>query len=123
MIPSDVPRPYQISETFRKDDSLTQAILEQCYLPCSPITSSLEENAKFSVLVESLVRLFLTRADLCLTPTLDEAVEIGINEREKKAKSDRKRGQEAEMSRLFLKMSGQRLRSLLLWAEQSTLDD
>lgn len=116
LMPSGVHRSKQTT------DSISQDILEEYYLPHCANTVSIVDNAKFSILVESLLRLFLV-ADCALeyTPGLVEAVETGIKAREKKAaaKKDRRKKVNAarekleEAERIWLKTSGQRLREIL----------
>ncbi|CZR52070.1 uncharacterized protein PAC_01947 [Phialocephala subalpina] len=116
-LPSSAPRPGV------DNDELSQVILEQCYLPFSATTSSISDNAKVSILVESLLRL-LVRVKLTFhTPSLDTAIEDGIKARESRFKGDKKKKDTAtrrkdEKDMLCLRGSGQRLRSLFSWIEQ-----
>ncbi|KAF8852394.1 hypothetical protein BDZ45DRAFT_599976 [Acephala macrosclerotiorum] len=122
-LPSSAPRPPDVCSEGANNDALTQVILEQCYLPFPATTSSASDNAKVSMLVESLLRLLvrekLTFYNLCL----DTAIEDGIKARESKIKGDKKKKDNAarrkdENDIMSLRGSGQRLRSLLSWIEQ-----
>lgn len=89
------------------------------------MTSSIEDNAKYSILVENLFRLFLTDCEGLHTPDLDDAIERGISAREKKAKVDGRRKADAvkkeeEIAKVFLDASSRRLRSLVDWVEQTS---
>ncbi|TAQ85119.1 hypothetical protein B7494_g6544 [Chlorociboria aeruginascens] len=99
----------------QENDDLSQDILETCYLPFSANTSSVEDNAKLSVLVEMIFRLLLQSCPLYHTPNLEEAVEKGIAAREFKVR--KKRDEETEQDRAWLKGSSQRLRGLLACVE------
>lgn len=79
LLPWSAPRP--------EDDDLTQPILERCFLPFAANTSSIEDNAKVSISVETLLRLLTTTSDIDPTPELMEAVNGGIAAREKKCNS------------------------------------
>ncbi|TGO11873.1 hypothetical protein BTUL_0099g00050 [Botrytis tulipae] len=122
-LPKSAVRPQDV-EDF-KNDTLTQRILEICYLPHCPMTSSIEDNAKYSILVENLFRLFLTDCEGLHTPDLDDAIERGISAREKKCKTDGRRKADAmkkeeEIAKFFLDASSRRLRSLVDWVEESS---
>jgi hypothetical protein len=111
-LPNTAPRPG------RENDSFTQADLERCYLPFAANTSSVADNAKVSILVESLFRLFVKKCGCVYTEELRRAVEKGIEARENKVKSTRKRTarnieDKEDVNMVWLKGSGRRLRSLL----------
>lgn len=103
------------------DDDLTQEVLEKCYLPFAANTTSLVDNAKVSLLVEALLRLYAHDAGLPLdvTPALRRAVDQGIQAREAKATRDRRKkpggrmDEEETSAKAYLKGSAARLRSLL----------
>jgi len=122
LLPNTAPCSQSISH--REDDSLSQDILEQCFLPFSANTSSVEDNAKVSLLVESLFRLFLRSYPVYHTPSLEEAIEKGVQARENKIKNDKRKKEnglkrkEEENDRLWLRASGERLRSLLILVER-----
>jgi hypothetical protein len=122
LLPNTVPRPHTLSD--RTGDELSQYILERCFLPFAASTSSTEDNAKVSILVENILRLFIRTESCYHTPTLDAAVEKGILAREAKSKGDKRRRdkkalkKEEENDRVCLEASGKRLRSLLAWVEQ-----
>lgn len=90
------------------------------------MTSSFDDNAKLSILVENLFRLFLTGCEAIHTPNLNHAIENGISSREKKCKKDTRRKADAatkkeeEVAKIFLDASSRRLRSLVDWVEESS---
>ena len=126
-LPPSAPRPETVSE--RSSDGISQDIIERCYLPFAAHTHSTDDNAKVSILVESLFRMLLRFPRVYHTPSLDEAVETGILARENKCKNDKKRkGHNARKTeegedRAWLDASGKRLRSLVAWTEQHIYSD
>jgi hypothetical protein len=127
LLPNTTPSPDSIMH--RENDELSQEILEKCFLPFSASTSSTEDNAKVSLLAESLFREFLKSCRVYHTPSLDAAIEKGILAREIKIKGDKRRrdadarSKDEENSRMWLKASGERLRSLLSWVEERNYSD
>jgi hypothetical protein len=127
LLPNTVPRPQSVSN--RNGDGLTQDILEKCFLPFAASTSSIEDNAKVSILAENMLRVFLKSVRVYHTPNLDAAIEEGIFARETKIKGDKRRrdrrvlNKDEEKDRAWLIASGKRLRSLVAWVEQSVSDD
>ncbi|KXG53095.1 uncharacterized protein PGRI_001450 [Penicillium griseofulvum] len=61
---------------------LTQAKLEECFLPYAAATASVENNAKVSILLEALMTLLHKSNMLSVTPSLVKAVRSGIARRE-----------------------------------------
>jgi hypothetical protein len=114
------------STVDREDDDLSQEVLEKYFFPFPANTSSIADNAKVSILVEMQLRLFLKSCQCYHTPSLTSAIERGIIARENKSKGDRRRKdngvrtKDEENDREWLRASGERLRSLLLWVEQNS---
>lgn len=108
LLPLSAPRPA--------DDDITQRNLERSFLPFAANTSSVEDNAKVSILVETLFRLLTIMSDIDPTPQLSAAIEKGI-----KARRDRcmgiqgKRSARAkdEKNMVWLRSSADRMRFLL----------
>lgn len=100
-------------------------VLEKCLLPFAANTSSVQDNAKVSMLVENMLRLFLKACECDNTPSLVSAVEKGIAARENKVKGDKRRkdinlkSKAEDSDMVWLKSSGERLRMLLVWIEKS----
>jgi hypothetical protein len=124
LLPNSAPRPQTVSQ--RNGDDLSQEILEKCFLPFAANTSSTEDNAKVSILVESMFRLLLKSSlRVCLSPCLYAAIEKGILARENKIKNEKRRRdngrrkKEEENDRMWLTASGKRLGSMLAWVEQN----
>jgi hypothetical protein len=126
-LPNSAPRPQAVSG--RSSDDLSQEILEKCFLPFAANTSSTDDNAKVSILVERMLRLSLKNFRVYHTPDLDTAIETGILARENKCKNDKRRRdnsarkKEEENDRMWLIASGERLRSMLAWVEQNNYSD
>lgn len=101
----------------RDAEGITQEILERWVLPCKAATSSTADNARVSVLAESLFRLYLKSCGARHTPELNAAVEAGVRAREAKAKIDRRRRDSSadEKDREWLTASAHRLRTLVEW--------
>jgi hypothetical protein len=112
---STASRPQPVSADDA--DGITQGILERLILPSVAATSSTADNARVSILIESLFRLFLKSCTASRTLDLENAVESGIRAREAKAKSDRRRrdNRDDERDRVWLSASGGRLRTLVEW--------
>ncbi len=90
--------------------------LERCFLPFAANTSSVEDNAKVSLLVETLFRLLATHGGIEYTPELMVAVEKGVNAREKKCKGTRKKkfgSSKDDEDMYWLKSSAVRMNLLL----------
>ncbi|KAJ5168115.1 uncharacterized protein N7482_003709 [Penicillium canariense] len=96
------------------DNYLTDAKLEQCFLPYAAATASVVDDAKFSILLESLVTLLAGQNMLKLTPSLKSAVKAGIRRREDKesyrSQASRKK---KSLEWCWLEESGQRLMFLV----------
>jgi len=113
----------------RENDDLSQEVLEKCFFPFAASTSSAADNAKVSILVEVQFRQFLQSCRCYHTATLGAAIEKGILARENKSKGDKRRkeggvrAKEEENDREWLRASGERLRSLLLWVQQNDEGD
>lgn len=73
------------------NDNMSQDILEHSYLPYAANTSSIVDNIKVSLCVETLLRLLDFHVGLAWTPGLQEAVEAGIKARIAKAKKKQTR--------------------------------
>ena len=103
-------------------DDLNQEVLEQCYLPFAANTRSVGDNARFSLCVEALVRLYDSFVGLEWRTGLDGAFEKGIKAREEKGRKVGGRkgeaGQEGGVGdREMLMASGVRLRAVVAMAK------
>jgi hypothetical protein len=106
------------SAPLENNDDLSQQILETCYLPFPANTHSIADNAKVSLLVESLLRLMVEHANLVFTVELESAVETGVMAREMKARANarKKRDEllrEEEEHWVFLRASSRRMKDLV----------
>lgn len=121
-LPTSAPRPQTVSG--RGDDELSQNVLEKCFLPYPASGSTVAENAKVSIIVESLLRFMSIMGACEYSPSLEAAVEKGILARENKIKADKrkrengiKKGEEGDL--FWLKASAQRLRCQIAWMRQN----
>jgi hypothetical protein len=109
--------PTSVPSSPAENEELTQDILEECFLPFAANTSSIVDNAKVSIMIETLFKLFALECDVELTEELIDAVDKGIAAREAKIIDRRKKrgakNKEEEEARLDLKASGQRIKWLL----------
>ena len=119
LLPNSAPRP--------STDELTQDLLEHYFLPYAAHSSSVEENAKVSLLLETLFRLIVTVTTISnkeytvsIKPSsnLAMAIEKGISAREAKSASRKKKSggqtnKEDEYRRSYLDSSSARIRFLL----------
>lgn len=100
-------------------DDLTQTVLEDSYLPFAANTSSIADNAKVSLCVETLLRILNLHLGLAWTPRLQEAMEKGIDARDGKAKKSGRKTARAggETEREWLVGSANRIRSVVMTAK------
>ena len=90
--------------------------LERCFLPFSANTSSVEDNAKVSLLIETLFRLLAIHGGIECTEELVAAVEKGIKAREKKCTGTRRKksgSSKDDEDMYWLNASAERMRLLL----------
>jgi hypothetical protein len=117
MISNDAPHPRTIRN--RDFDELDQNVLEKCFLPFPAVTSSIDENAKVSFMIETLFRIILKDCRCVYTRGFERATEKGIKAREAMMKPDKRkkpsgakyRAQAA--NKALLEASGVRLRSMV----------
>jgi hypothetical protein len=100
------------------NDDLSQEKLETSYLPFPANTHSIADNAKVSLLVESLIRLLGVHAGLVYSDALEAAIKTGVRAREMKAKANARKKrdeliQEEEENWVYLRASSRRLRDLV----------
>ncbi|KMP08694.1 hypothetical protein CIRG_08375 [Coccidioides immitis RMSCC 2394] len=100
-----------------REPYLTQDKLELDFLPYAASTSDTIDNARMSILLESVLRLLAASGLLQGGPSLKEAVEMGIEARAEKALKDTKIGQSKmkaeEFGWTWLIESGERLTCLV----------
>ncbi|WEW60869.1 hypothetical protein PRK78_006357 [Emydomyces testavorans] len=96
---------------------LSQHKMETYFLPCAASTSDVIDNARMSILLESVLRMLSANGLLHVKPSLKAAVEEGILARGEKAQSDTKKGQSKmraeEFGWTWLIESGERLTYLV----------
>lgn len=89
------------------NDYLTQVKLEKCFLPYAAATPSVGNNAKISILLETLMTLLYKNKMLCVTSSLKKAVDSGIARRER---ASRDRG---SVDWIYLLESGFRMKFMV----------
>ncbi|KAJ5111716.1 hypothetical protein NUU61_001346 [Penicillium alfredii] len=108
---------YQLRESRAPDPEngeeghLPQADIERCFLPFAAATADVVDNAKMSILLESLMLLLAGQDMLTSTPPLKEAVQAGIIAREKKTQNQADRAHEDlhSVGQCWLRESGTKL--------------
>lgn len=88
-----------------------QQTLEKYYLRFAAASSSAADQAKVSLVIEYVVRMFLIHGELEVTEQLQHYVRLGIREREKKVSVREKQRDEGPW--FWLQNSGRRLRALV----------
>ena len=103
------------------NDNMSQDVLERSYLPYAANTSSLVDNTRVSLCVETLLRLFDVHVGLAWTPGLQEAAEVGVKARAAKAKAKKqtKRGTDGDGGRdgMWLAASAERIMGVIEMAK------
>jgi len=99
------------------EDYLSQAKLERCFLPYAASSASVVDNAKVSILLESLLVLLAESDMLRVTPELKQAVTEGILARNDRAQVEVRRSQSSrkveDIEWCWLIESGERLMFLI----------
>lgn len=99
------------------ENYLSQTKLEECFLPYAASTASVVDNAKVSILLESLLTLLAESDMLRVTPELKQAVTDGILARNDKAQVEIRRSQSSrkveDIEWCWLIESGERLMYLV----------
>ena len=101
---------------------LAQDVTERCYLPFTAHTQSVGDNARVSLLIETLLRLLDRHVGLEWRESLVEATERGIEAREMKAKREGrkvKRNGQAGGERMWLTASAERIRGVVKTSKPS----
>jgi hypothetical protein len=103
----------------REDRYLTQRKLEDFYLPYAASKSTYVDNAKVSLLLESMLRYFSVAGSLKPKPALRAALEAGIVARNEKAASGTQKGSKNDDGVVWawLKESGERMRDIVVRLE------
>jgi hypothetical protein len=96
---------------------LRQSKMEECYLPFAATSSSVMDNAKVSLCLESLLRHLFLAGKLTTRPALESAIQDGIQRRCEKASDGVKKSASArrreESAWAWLLESGERLSDIL----------
>lgn len=113
MLPA-APDPRNVDPEATDHNSVSPLILEKCYLPFA--YKGVENNAKLSIVNETLLRIVWTEGNGCLkwTPSLQEAVEKGVKARLNKSapRKNSRKDDGDDAAREMLRSSGNRLLAL-----------
>lgn len=80
-----------------KEEYLSQAKLEECFLPYAAATPSLSDNAKMSITLEALLILLADSDMIEVTDETKRLTELGIIKRAEKAQQETRKNQAAKM--------------------------
>ncbi|KAI7918322.1 hypothetical protein M9X92_006952 [Pyricularia oryzae] len=113
--PKTAPKPSRVDKAAAEGGFLTMALMEKCYLP-TVASGGVDNNARYSLLVEALLRILWQAGQAPYTPELDDAVRAGVA-----ARNDCKGGRGArakestrdDAARRVLVESGDRLEMLV----------
>lgn len=97
-------------------DDLTQPMLEKSFLPYAANTTSIADNAKVSLCVETLLRLLDQHVGLKWSPNLQDAMERGVEARDRKASKKGKkrvRDEGADDEKIWLQASAARIKAIV----------
>ncbi|KAG9230388.1 hypothetical protein BJ875DRAFT_158071 [Amylocarpus encephaloides] len=117
LLSNDAPPPRKFTRS--NSDAITEEVLESCFLPFGASSSSVEENAKASALIEIAFNLLVRRGSYPYSARLERAAEKGIKEREgssnriDKRKKINKKANGVDGHMVWLKSSSERLRCLV----------
>ena len=81
---------------MNEEDGMTQGKVQTCFLPFAASNTGVADNAKVSIMLESLLFLLLEKGMLTLTPELRQAVEKGNAARAKKAQAESRKNRRVE---------------------------
>ncbi|TLS24881.1 hypothetical protein PpBr36_08934 [Pyricularia pennisetigena] len=113
--PKAAPKPSRVDKAAAEGGFVTPALMEKCYLP-TVASGGVDNNARYSLLVEALLRILWQAGQLPYTPGLEEAARAGVA-----ARNDCKGGRGArakesardDAARRVLAESGDRLELLM----------
>ena len=91
LLPPKFPDPGRIDAAADREGRLTQEMAEKCFVYYAADSASAEDNAKLSILTESMLVYLFEKEALVGSSALREAVAAGVEARGKKARV-RKRG-------------------------------
>lgn len=84
--PRNAPQPEDVDPETDAENGISQTMLRECFLPFSAKTVLVEDNAKFSLILENMAWCLFQSGSVDDFDGLKWAVEKGIEEREKKVK-------------------------------------
>lgn len=97
-LPPKFRDPARVDPSADREGRITQGMAEKCFVGHAADGASVEDNAKLSVLVESVLMYLFERGELEVTRGLRDAVVAGVEARGRKAKV-RRRGRGAAVGR------------------------
>lgn len=84
--PRSAPKPEDVDPEADQEHAISQTMLAECFLPWPAKTVSVEDNAKFSLVLENMAWCLFQSGSVDYFDGLKWAVEKGVEEREKKVK-------------------------------------
>ena len=90
--PRNAPKPEDADPEADAEHAISQTMLIECFLPFPAKTVTVEDNAKFSLVLESMAWCLFDSGSVDYCDGLKWAVERGIEERENKIKKGSGRG-------------------------------
>ncbi|TLD28847.1 hypothetical protein PspLS_04124 [Pyricularia sp. CBS 133598] len=113
--PKTAPKPSKIDKAAAEGGFVTMALMEKCYLP-TVASGGVDNNARYSLLVEALLRILWQAGQVQYSPELDDAVRAGVAARTDCRGSRGSRAKEStrdDAARRVLAESGNRLELLM----------
>jgi len=114
LLPHNKPDPAEVDPEHGTGSDLTQLIMTECYLPFAAKFNNIEDNAKLSMTLESLMWYLFEQIEIQYSDKLCDAVETGIRAREGRIPRRAGRMSAADkQAREALARSAENLRALL----------
>lgn len=124
LTPNRSKDPARVDPEAEAQGALSVAMLQECWAPHHANTLALDDNAKLSVVIESVLQLLWTKDQIGHSEELADAIRKGIDAREARTKRKRLGKGKADPSEVLaqdvLKNSSERLDVLLNVIEAST---
>ncbi|KAK3391866.1 hypothetical protein B0T20DRAFT_422429 [Sordaria brevicollis] len=130
--PRSAPQPEDVDPETDAENGISQTMLRECFLPFPAKTVVVEDNAKFSLVLENMAWCLFQSGSVDYFDGLKWAVDKGIEEREKKVKKGGNKGgggggvagmTAEKMGREVLERSAASLRAFVTVVEAASLVD
>lgn len=125
--PRNAPQPEDVDPETDAENGISQTMFRECFLPFAAKTVLVEDNAKFSLVLENIAWCLFQSGSVDYFDGLKWAVEKGIEEREKKVKKGGSKTlgmmTQENMGRQVLERSAASLRAFVVAVEATSLVD